>query len=488
MLTELRDLNISSPYLSLPLKGLLLLTVILFVSGCQYGDSLDNILEASEIRVISRNGPTTYYKDKAGPTGFEYALAKLFAKELGVDLKMRTAHNLEDILLSLQRNNFAIAAAGLTATESRKNDFIFSRPYFDINAQVIYRAGTKRPYAVTDLQNKRIMVLANSNHIETLQKLKTEHPDIYWTSEPGKEVFDLMEMVATEAIDYTIVDSNEFVAQRSFFPKLRVGFSLQDDQHLVWVLKKSADNSRLQQRINIFFENIEADGTLDRLKEQHFGHAGNVNQVGSHTFTRNMERKLPRYKALIQRVATEYQLDWELLAAISYQESHWNPRATSPTGVRGMMMLTQATAGELNIENRLDVTESLRGGARYFKNLRRRLPEDIEEPDRTWLALASYNIGLGHLEDARVITERRGGDPDLWLDVKENLPLLRRSKWYKTVKYGYARGNEAVTYVQNIRHYYNILKWQDIAKNRPLPPITVDEFVPTTLQNTLSVM
>lgn len=481
-------MNHSNPYTKSLLKTLILLIAISFAAGCQYGDSLDYILEEGQLRVISRNGPTTYYKDKTGPTGFEYALASLFAHELGVDLKMRTAHNLEDILLSVQRNSFEIAAAGLTATQSRKNDFMFSRPYFDITAQVIYRAGTKRPFKVADLVDKNIMVLAGSNHIETLQKLKADYPRIHWSTAPDKEVFDLMEMVATEVIDYTIIDSNEFVAQRSFFPKLRIGFSLPDNHQLVWLLKKTANNSRLQQRINIFFENIEADGTLNKLKEQHFGHAGNVNQVGSHTFTRNMERKLPRYKELILQVATEYQLHWELLAAISYQESHWNPRATSPTGVRGMMMLTRATAGELNIENRLDAAESLRGGARYFKNLKRRLPEDIKEPDRTWLALASYNIGLGHLEDARVITERRGGDPDLWLDVKENLPLLRRSKWYKTVKYGYARGNEAVTYVQNIRHYYNILQWQDIAKNRPLPPTSVEEFVPSALKHTLSAM
>lgn len=481
-------MNYIGLYPALPLWGILLLGILLVVPGCQYGDTLDYVLKEGQISVISRNGPTTYYRDKTGPRGFEYALAKLFADELGVNLKIRTAHNLDDILLSVQRGTFEIAAAGLTATASRKNDFLFSRPYFDITAQVIYRAGNRRPFKAANLSNKNIMVLAGSNHIETLNRLKQDYPDISWSAEPGKEVFDLMEMVASEAIDFTIIDSNEFVAQRSFFPKLRIGFSLPGNAQLAWLLKKDSDSGRLQQRINIFFENIEADGTLDKLKEQYFGHAENVNQAGSHTFTRNMERKLPVYKALIQQVAKEYQLDWELLAAVSYQESHWNPRATSPTGVRGMMMLTQATAGELKIANRLDPAESFRGGARYLKNIRRRLPENILEPDRTWLALAAYNVGMGHMEDARVITERRGGNPDLWLDVKKSLPLLRRSKWYKTVKYGYARGNEAVTYVQNIRHYYNILQWQDIAKNRPLPPTSVEEFVPTALKTTLSAM
>ena len=226
---------------------------------------------------------------------------------------------------------------------------------------------------------------------------------------------------------------------------------------------------------------LQADGTLERLREEHFGHTDGISRISSHTFKRNMRRGLPPYRELIQKVAAEYQLDWHLLAAIAYQESHWNPVAESPTGVRGMMMLTLPTAAEMGVENRLDPAESLRGGARYLKNIKRRLPNDIYDPDRTWLALAAYNIGMGHLEDARVITERRGGDPHLWQDVMESLPLLQKSKYFQNTRYGYARGLEAVTYVQNIRHYYSILQWQDIADNKPLPPIAAEDHLPTEM-------
>ena len=176
-------------------------------------------------------------------------------------------------------------------------------------------------------------------------------------------------------------------------------------------------------------------------------------------------------------------MDWHLLAAIAYQESHWNPKAASPTGVRGMMMLTLPTAREMGVDNRLDAAQSLRGGARYLKNIKRRLPNDIYEPDRTWLALAAYNIGMGHLEDARVITERQGGDPHLWQDVMERLPLLQKSKHYQTTRYGYARGLEAVTYVQNIRHYFSILEWQDIPDHKALPPLRTEEYLPAVLRD-----
>ena len=180
---------------------------------------------------------------------------------------------------------------------------------------------------------------------------------------------------------------------------------------MVWYLAPGIDNTHLMIFINDFLERLNSDGTMARLREEHFGHTDGVSRISAHVFTQNMRQTLPLYRRLIRQVATEYQMDWHLLAAMAYQESRWDPNATSPTGVRGMMMLTKPTARELGVENRLDVTQSLRGGARYLKDLKRRLPKRLQEPDRTWMALAAYNIGLGHLEDARVLTERQGGNP-----------------------------------------------------------------------------
>ena len=193
------------------------------------------------------------------------------------------------------------------------------------------------------------------------------------------------------------------------------------------------------------------------------------------------EDRLPDVKGIIEQVAIEYDLDWRLLAAISYQESHWDAAARSPTGVRGMMMLTRSTASELQVDDRLDPLQSLRGGARYYKKLYSRLPPGIDVPDRSWFALAAYNIGLGHVEDARVITQQRGGNPNLWNDVRENLPLLRQQKWYKPSKYGYARGDEAARYVRNIRDYYSLLTWDELNRYRVPPPRIVSDYLPAEL-------
>ncbi len=465
-------------------SGCLFSTALLAVSltGCIGPDSLGRIEARGELSVASRNGPTTYYNDKGEDAGFEYVLCRMFADELGVSLKMETRHSVAEILQSVRRRQVDFAAAGLTVTTERQTEFIFSHPYYEIQPQIIYVTGTARPRKIEDLLEKRVVVLAESSHAETMQRLQLDYPDLKWQEIRNLEASDLLDMVASGSANFAIIDSNEFTANRSFYPKLRVAFNLSTRETLAWLFAPGEDNLRLKHRADAFLERIQADGNLELLKEQHFGHAWGVTQVDSQTFTRRMRKRLPKYEALIQGVADEYQMDWHMLAAIAYQESHWNPRARSPTGVRGMMMLTQNTAREMGDTNRLDSTQSLRGGARYFKKIKRLLPTDIPEPDRTWFALASYNIGRGHLEDARVITERQGGNPDLWVDVKERLPLLQRSKYYRGTKHGYARGSEPVTYVKNIRHYYNILAWQDISKNRPIPPVLTEDYVPEILK------
>jgi membrane-bound lytic murein transglycosylase F len=264
--------------------------------------------------------------------------------------------------------------------------------------------------------------------------------------------------VADGSIDYTVVDSNVFAIHKAYFPKLKVAFPLIKDEPFAWFYPKDGDLS-LYKEAEKFLAKIKADGTLLQLKERYYGHLDQLNYVGARTFISHIKRRLPRYLPLFHKAAEQLGIDWRLLAAISYQESHWRPQATSPTGVRGMMMLTQITAREMGIRNRLNPAQSIEGGAQYFDKTRDRIPEHIKNPDRTWMALAAYNIGLGHLEDARILAEKQGMKPDSWLDVQKILPLLQKKTWYRQTKHGYARGSETVKYVQNIRRYYDVLTW-----------------------------
>ena len=471
------------------LSALLLGSLYLgLVSGCLEKEQAQSIKQQGTLRIVTRNGPTSYFEDRTGATGFEYELASLFAEYLGVELEVTVLHSLEEIFNALENNNAHLAAAGLTITEERQKRLNFSPAYMEIKQYVLYRAGTKRPKSPEQLIGSKITVMAHSSHNEILSRLKSDYPDLQWRTATDVETIDLLDMLASGEIDFTILDSNEYIANRGFYPRLNIAFEIGQPSQLAWALPGTITTPGLREDLAAFFKHIRTNSTLRQLEERFYGHSQQVNRIGSLTFNQAVEQRLPKYKELIKKVATEHNIDWRLLAAISYQESHWNPKAKSPTGVRGMMMLTLPTAKEMNIKNRLDAEQSLHGGARYFNKILQRLPERIEEPDRTWFALAAYNVGMGHLEDARKITESRGGNPSKWADVKNSLPLLSKHRWYKNTKHGYARGNEPVTYVQNIRHFYSVLNWTEVAKTRTPPPQQMQQYVPESLRKNIKTL
>jgi membrane-bound lytic murein transglycosylase F len=260
--------------------------------------------------------------------------------------------------------------------------------------------------------------------------------------------------------ELTISDSNIFAIHRQFSPELRVAFDLGEPENLAWAFPLSEDDSLYREAAQ-FIEAQRASGELSHLIERYYGAASRFNPINVAAFLQKIETDLPRLKPVFEEAAQRYQLDWRLLAAMSYQESYWNPNAISPTGVRGIMMLTETTAQHLGIADRLDVRQSVHGGGAYLRSLKDRLPERIPEPDRSWMALAAYNVGIYHLEDARIITQKQGADPDKWNDVKERLPLLAKATWYTKTKHGYARGYEPVQLVNRVRTYYEVLKKGD---------------------------
>ena len=421
------------------------------------------------LRVITRISPNTYYEGDNGPSGFEYALLERFARRLGKELQIDTTDSLADLFLRLERNQVQLASAGLSQSTELGRRFVVSRPYLQSQPLVVYRVGNSRPRQLDDLIGREIVVIANSHHAELLAERRNIHPEIHWREVDKVDYIDVLGRVERGDIDYTVIDSTEFMLHRGFFPRVEAAFALGQQQSFAWFFPREARNSPLYHEANRFIRDIAEDGTLAKLEEQYYGQAAHINQVAANEFDKNIAAKLPRHLDSIKSAASEAAMDWRLLAAISYQESRWNPLARSRTGVRGFMMLTLPTAREVGVNNRLDAEQSLRGGASYFKYLKARLPAEIEDPDRSWFALAAYNIGFGHLEDARQIAIERGGSGNNWYELKQALPLLTQKKWYSKTRYGYARGYEAVHYVQNIRHYYHVLSWRDLALQRELP-------------------
>ena len=439
---------------------------------------LEKVLKEGELVVLTRNAGTTYYEGASGLTGLEYELVTGFADRLGVKARFIVPDTVTDLLNNLAEKQAHFAAAGLTITDPRERWLRFTPPYQEVNQLLIYRMGKKRPKNLDELEG-HLEVVADSSHAERLKRLHHNHRNLSWSENRKLESDELLTLVQEGVVDYTIADSNEFILNQRFLPELRVAFTVGKPQSLAWAFPKFRDES-LYQAASDYFNELEKSGQLAKLLERHYGHLDRFDYVETRKYQRHIAERLPRYQRLFEYSAEETGLDWRLLAAIAYQESHWNPKAVSPTGVKGIMMLTRDTANQLGVEKRTDPVQSIRGGAFYFRDLWDKIPERVPEPDRTWLALAAYNIGYGHLEDTRIITQKLGGNPDSWKDVKGNLPKLLQRKWYKTAKHGYARGNEALHYVENIRSYYDILVWQtERVKEKerelgPKPPAALD--------------
>ncbi len=438
--------------------------VLLLAGGCS--SELDRVRERGEIRVLTQNSPITYYEDRSGPTGFEYALAERFAAYLGVRLEIQVMRNSNQVMRGLTLREGDIGASALNVTAERRREVMFGPPYMGVSPELVYRTGGLKPDSLADLGAGRLVVLRGSSHAERLRELALTTPDLKWEERDDLAVIDLLKMVQDSEIDFTVVNSNELAVNQAFFPYVRPAFSLAPQVDIAWAVRRSMDSSLLTE-IQHFFERLQESGELDALIELHFAHVDQLNYVGARTFILHLRKRLPRYEEWFRLAAEQFGFDWRLLAAVGYQESHWNPKAVSPTGVRGLMMLTRITAAEMGVKNRLDPRESIFGGADYLSRIRERLPEEIIEPDRTWMALAAYNVGYGHLQDAWKITRQQGGDPHVWSEVMQRLPLLQKKQWYSKTRHGYARGYEPVHYVQNIRRYYDVLVWMRPLKDQP---------------------
>ncbi len=451
------------------IAALLVLLALIFQPGITQKPltQLEKIQQRGYIRILTLNSASTYYLDIDSPNGFEYQLARWFSESIGVEPGFIAVSQFSDLHTELLFGTGDIVAAGLSQDESEFSSAVIYGPrYYEVTNQVLYQNGSiEKPQNLASIADKNLHIIRGTSQSQLLHKLKSQYPELIWTEVDDIAIEELIELVDAGQVDYILANSHDIALQRRFFPELRIAFELGEPRQLRWAFNHAKDDS-LANAINEFFRQIREDGRLEQLVHRHYSHVASFNYSDIQTFNHHLETRLPKYNVLFKQEAENFDIDWRLLAAMGYQESLWNARAKSPTGVRGLMMLTQATAKQMKVTNRLDPHQSIRGGAKYFTSVHKRIPERIAEPDRTWLALAAYNVGLGHVEDARIITQANGGDSDRWIDVKKSLPLLARKKWYKNTQYGFARGWEPVKYVENIRKYFEYLTGNEIKANR----------------------
>ncbi|MGG5214647.1 MULTISPECIES: membrane-bound lytic murein transglycosylase MltF [Rahnella] len=414
------------------------------------GDQLDQIKSRGELRVSTLNSPLTFMDSPEGNLGFDYELAKRFADYLGVKLVISQHTTIESMFDDLDQGKTDMLASGLVYNNERLKNYRAGPEYYSVSQQLVYRQGAVRPKSFADIKGS-LVVSAGSAHIATLEAASQKYPDLTWSTTDKLSPRDLLQQVENGKLDYTLGDSVTIALMQRVYPRLAVAFDATDDEPVTWYYRKQPDDDSLAAAMLDFFSQISEDGTLEKLEEKYLGHVGDFDYVDTRTFLNAIDTTLPDLQPLFEKYAQN--IDWRLLAAIAYQESHWDPLAKSPTGVRGVMMLTRATAGGLNVDDRTDAEQSIRGGAQYLSHLMDKMPESIPQDERIWFALAAYNMGYGHMLDARKLTAQQKGNPDSWADVKQRLPMLNQKRFFSRTTYGYARGTQAYNYVENIRRY-----------------------------------
>ncbi len=412
---------------------------------------------SKELVVTTRYGPATYYLDAEGNrAGYIYDVIEAFAKQQGWTVKWQESDSYTGLFEPLRAKKAHLAAAGLIAAAIDAQRLPHTPPLFETRVVVVTRSSAPPIRKLADLGKLNLGAMADSGHLPLLESAHRKYPKLKWVTLQDVFPEELFTRLNEGEFDAIVVNEQDFDLARNHFPALQIAYSLAEHQPVTWALPLRS-GKKLAVKLNQFLIASRRNGFLKQVYERYYGHVRRLDAPYIEGILDKRLSILPRYRKLFQQAEEATGNDWRLLAAIGYQESKWDPYATSYTGVRGLMMLTNDTADRMGVTDRLDARQSILAGAKYLNLLKDSLPQRIAEPDKTWLALAAYNQGLGHLEDARRIAQAKGMNPDSWADVKQTLPLLSRGGYRGVTKFGYARGGEAVIFVESIRNYYDIL-------------------------------
>jgi len=450
---------------------LLFTCLLVSLSACSDGLSqLERIQSRGSLRVALIATPPLYFPDESLIQGYDYEIISGYAASIGAKLEIIRTNTTSEVTTLLKQGKVHIGVVG--SSPAYPDDKIQNGTAYNENEwYIIGNRNNKLPKSIEDITPSTIIVAKGSKPSLVLSDLKPDHPSLYWLELPNGNTRQVLEQLNLNNFRLSVINADIFTYYRYLYPETKIAFTLPKQYSSHWLSYKNGDMS-ISHSINEFINRYKQSGDLEQRYNIYFSHLNTFNYIDSLYYLRRIKDKLPQYSHFFNSAAMNNDFDERFLAAVSYQESHWNEKARSHTGVRGLMMLTQDTAKRVGVLNRLDPEQSIMGGAKYLNILKESLPEKIKEPDRSWMSLAAYNVGLGHLEDARVITESLGDNPNLWLDVERHLPKLSQKIWYKKTKYGYARGHEPVEFVRRIRRYYDILRLyqqEEILEKRDKP-------------------
>ncbi len=432
---------------------IILLAIIVLVAGFFVNTNQNK----KQVRIIPQSGPSTLYSSSENYgnfLSFDLDIINQFSSFTGYEVSISAARS------PMQSKNalmLGFADIAILAVEEK----IISLPlvatgpsFFDTHYQVTFNKKSRKPMSNSEFRRYRLGL--SPSGWDFLKKIKSSYPEYKSSKFVIADNNKLFAMLDSNYVGHLITDYHASINLQRFYPSLSLDKKVSGIIKFRWITTKEKENL-LGKDLVTFTNQLSRDGNLERLKEKYFGHLHRLKRQDIDAFLQRIDSILPKYKSIFEEAGKLYRTDWRLIAALGYQESHWNPKALSPTGVKGLMMLTKPTASRLGVTNRYDARQNIFAATKYLNTLNANLPKTVQEPDRTWMALAAYNVGAGHVTDARIIAARLGLNPNFWVSILKTLPLLTQKKYYSSVKHGYARGGEAVNLVQRVRNYHEIL-------------------------------
>lgn len=429
------------------------------MNGCNaiYWDekeSLNKVQSKGEIVVLTTDDALIYSKPKKGETfGIDHDLIKNFAQTYNLQIRFVVLPDEDSVLRALSNGEGDIAAARLRTFPNSKG-FLISPAYEDTYLS-LYCHKKAQVQNIQDLNGKTISILKKDNAPGFSQRLSQLAPNIQVAEVENTNTKELFTAMAHNQNNCVIAENFSGDFHNRYHPQVEKVSPLTDSYSLSWLL--TPNNQDLLQLMQAWYQKASREdeimSTLDRYK----AYFSDLDKKDIVEFFRQIRTTLPLYKKAFKEAAKEYNLPWQLIASVAYQESHWDEEATSFTGVRGLMQLTEETAEHLGIVDRADPLQSISGGAKYLRDLFDKTPGNLNSQDRLTLALAAYNIGSAHLKDAQKLAEKMGRNPYSWRHLRKILPLLADPGYASDLQYGSARGYETVEFVERVKSFYNLM-------------------------------
>lgn len=430
------------------IEALLLSGLVIFAAfqylGRPQSQSYDEIIQSGELRVLITDEPDSQFVFNRQRFGFEYELLATFARSLGVELKLEVVPY--GSLFSALENGVAdIAVGGILNSPFVQRVSQPTIPWYQAQTTVVYKRGTKRPIEIDDLAAESVLTSARYFGIEELQTLNLR--------DDHRSEYQLLSAVDSGTERFVLSTNYRARNAKHYLPNLNRSFILPDRLDVVWALPKQHD-LKLLAVLNRFLETAVTENLPDKLAEFYFSLPSRLSTYDALAIHRKIENELPKYEYAFRKAARKGKIDWQLLAAMSYQESRWSNGARSPTGVRGIMQLTTKTAEFLGVDDRMDMSQSIDAAGRYVLFLKSKLPEAIQEPQRTWFAVGAYNLGLKHILYAYRKARKEGLEKTQWNTISQLLPTL----------YGkpFSKGVQARDYVERVQIFTDILRFYDL--------------------------